>query len=495
MSLFSSIKDLSKHSVIYTIATIIQRLQGLIMLPIYTDTTIVTTKAEYGDYALVYTFIAFMNVVYLYGMDSAFMRYYFLGKSKKETVIVTSFTLLIVSSFFISAIVYFFSESISDLVFNGTGYKFFIEIAAGILFFDTLSNLPFLLLRVEERSISFTSIRIGRFIFELLLNLYFVLYLKLGVKGILYANIIAATTNFFLFVPYLYSRLRGRFNFLQAGQLVSFGLPMLPNGLAFLIVEVSDRFLMPRLLDKDILAVYSANYRLGTVMLVLVSAFRTAWQPYFLKIATDVNAKKIYSRVLTYFVLTMGMVVIAGIFLVTYVIHIPIWPGKTLVGPDYWEGVSIVPLILISYFFYGMYVNFTVGIYIRKKSHLMFIFTGLAALTNVISNLFLMPSLGMMGAGIATLLAYFIMMVSIFLVNQKIYPITYEYGRVGVILAAILIITVISYTLPLSLIVKMIILMAVPLLLWASNYFKNDEKVFILNTLRTFVGSSRQNFK
>ena len=87
------------------------------------------------------------------------------------------------------------------------------------------------------------------------------------------------------------------------------------------------------------------------------------------------------------------------------------------------------------------------------------------------------------------------MMVSIFLVNQKIYPITYEYGRVGVILAAILIITVISYTLPLSLIVKMIILMAVPLLLWASNYFKNDEKVFILNTLRTFVGSSRQNFK
>jgi O-antigen/teichoic acid export membrane protein len=484
MALFSSIKQLSRHSFVYTIATMIQRLQGLVLLPIYTDTAYVASKAAYGDYALVYTFIAFMNVVYLYGMDSAFLRYYFLGKQKKENLIFTSFFLLIFSSLVLSFFLFFFADSIAKVVFTQTGYAFFIKMAAGILLFDTLANIPFLILRAEEKSVLYTSVRIGRFLLELCLNLYFVLYLKWGVPGILYANLTAAVITFIILSPFLMPYFSGKFRLNQVRDLLAFGLPMLPNGLAFLIVEVSDRFLMPRLLDKDILGIYSANYKLGTVMLLLVSAFRTAWQPYFLKIAGETQAREVYARVLTYFVLISAMVVISGTFFVEYIVRIPIWPGKTLVGSAYWEGIYIIPLILLSYFFYGMYVNFTVGIYIRKKSHLMVIFTGLAGLVNVGSNLYLMPALGMLGAGIATLLAYFVMMASIFLVNQRIYPITYEYGRVGVILIGMLMILMLSYAVPMTFMVKFAIVVAIPVFLLLSNYFNPDEKVYVASVFR-----------
>ena len=86
MSLLAHIKNLTKHSAIYTVSTLIQRAQGLVLLPVLTDATYIATKGEYGDYVLIYTFLAFMNVFFLYGIDSAFMRYYFLGRHSREQV-------------------------------------------------------------------------------------------------------------------------------------------------------------------------------------------------------------------------------------------------------------------------------------------------------------------------------------------------------------------------------------------------------------------------
>ena len=164
MHLLAHLKNLTKHSFIYTISTLIQRAQGLVLLPILTDTTYLTTTSEYGDYALVYTFIAFMNVVYLYGIDSAFMRYYFLGRHTREQVYGSAIRILSITALITSVIIYIFAEPIAVLIFDSTDYGFFVQIAAGILFVDTLCNLPYLILRAEERSILYSGLRIGRFI-------------------------------------------------------------------------------------------------------------------------------------------------------------------------------------------------------------------------------------------------------------------------------------------------------------------------------------------
>lgn len=446
------------------------------MLPVYTDISYLASRSDYADYSLVYTFIAFMNVFYLYGLDAAFLRYFFLGKQKKEDIYFSAIQVLSITSIITSIIIYLYADSLAYLIFNESGYDFFVKMAAGILFFDTLCSLPYLILRAEEKSVHFTAIRTGRFFLELGLNLFFVVYLKWGVKGILYANLMATIINFIVLLPFQIPYLKGKFSSEAIKELLKFGLPMLPNSIAYLIVEISDRYLMPRLIDKDTLGSYSSNYRFGTLMLLLVLAFRTAWQPFFLKIANQEESKLIYARVMTYFILFASFVVLGGSLLVEYVVQIPIGAEKTLLGKAYWNGLQIIPLILFSYMLYGIYVNLTIGVYIKNKSHLMIIFTGLAALVNISSNFYLMPNFGMMGAAVATVLAYLVMVISIYIANHKIYPVKYEYVRITFILLYLVSGLVIFYYYSPNIVVRLLLIVMFPVVFLFSNFFSREEK-------------------
>jgi len=479
MTLLGQIKNLTKHSAIYTISTIIQRAEGFILLPILTDTSYLATKSEYGDYTLIYTFIAFMNVFYLYGIDAAFLRYYFLGRQKKEDIYRSAIQILSLTSILSSALIFLLAEPFSTFIFNESDYTFFVRIAAAILLVDTLCSLPYLILRAEERSVLFTVIRLGRFLLELLLDIVFVVFLKTGVKGILYANLLAALVNLLVLIPSQWHYLHGKFSFPAIRELLRFGLPMIPNGLAYLVVEISDRYLMLHLLDKDRVGEYSANHKFGTVMLLLVTAFRTAWQPFFLKVAPQPDAKKIYSRVMTYYMLGAAVVVLLGSMFIEYLVKIPIAGQTTILGREYWGGLRIIPLILLSYMLYGIYTNLMVGIYIQKKSAWMVLFTGLAAVVNISANFCLMPRYGLMGAALSALLAYFVMTASIYIANQKFYAVVYEYKRLFIICGYLAAGLILYYFIPLNVYLRILIVLALPLLLVLSNFFNAEEKVFL----------------
>ncbi len=478
------IKNLARHSSIYTISTFMQRALGFIMLPIYTDPSYLASKSQYGDLTLVYTFMAFMNIVYLYGMDSAILRYFFLGKYKRSDVYSTGFKSVVVNSFLLSFVLFWFAPQLGAFVFAGTHYAPLIRISAAILFFDSIGNLPYLVLRAEEKSLHYSAFRIGRFILEFLLNILFVVVWHKGVMGVLYANVIASFLNLLALLPYQMHYLKGKWSTEVFKILLLFGLPILPNGLAYLTVEVSDKYLMRVLLNKDLLGLYSANYKFGSLLLLVVIAFRNAWQPFFLKIAKQENARQIYARVLTYFTLVSTVVIIFGSFVIDYLVRLPLPGGKTVMGRMYWPGTKIIPIILTSYLFYGLYVNFTVGIYIRKKTKYMIIFTGLAALVNIGSNLYLMPHFGIMGAAFATLLAYLVMAISIFVANQKLYYIPYEYGRIAFILFYLAAVLAFYYAVEPGPWLRLTVLAASPILFWVLRFFRQEEWAALLRLVK-----------
>ncbi len=482
--MIEQIKNLARHSSIYTISTFMQRALGFIMLPIYTDPSYLASKSQYGDLTLVYTFMAFMNIVYLYGMDSAILRYFFLGKYKRTDVYSTGFKSVVVNSLLLSFILFWFAPQLGKFVFAGAHYAPLIRISAAILFFDSIGNLPYLVLRAEEKSLHYSAFRIGRFILEFLLNILFVVVWHKGVMGVLYANVIASFLNLMALLPYQMHYLKGKWSAEVFKILLLFGLPILPNGLAYLTVEVSDKYLMRVLLNKDLLGLYSANYKFGSLLLLVVIAFRNAWQPFFLKIAKQENARQIYARVLTYFTLVSTVVIIFGSFVIDYLVRLPLPGGKTVMGRMYWSGTKIIPIILTSYLFYGLYVNFTVGIYIRKKTKYMIIFTGLAALVNIGSNLYLMPHFGIMGAAFATLLAYLVMAISIFVANQKLYYIPYEYGRIAFILFYLAAVLAFYYAVEPGLWLRLAVLALSPILFWALRFFRQEEWAALLRLVK-----------
>lgn len=477
MSITEQIKGLAKHSSVYTVSTFIQRALGLVMLPIYTDVAYITDRSAYGDLSLAYMFIAFLNVFYLYGMDSALLRYFFLGEYKQENVYKTAIIGVLANSLFLSAILFIFSSFFGNLIFGHQTYGNFIWFIALILLFDSIGNLPYLILRAEEKSVTYSSIRVGRFLLELTLNIIFVIVLRMQVEGILYANIIASFINLLVLLPYQKKYMNGIFDKEILINLLWFGLPLLPNGLAYLVVQMSVTYLMSILIDKDTLAVFSASFKFGSIFLFIVMAFRTAWQPFFLKVAKQDNAKEIYSKIMTYFILLGIMIIIGGSLLIEYLVKLPLFFGRSFMGEQYWSGLKIIPIILTSYLFFGIYVNLTVGVFVEKKTNLMIIFTGLAAIVNVVGNIYLMPAFGIMGAAIVTLLSYFTMAVSIFIANQRIYPIPYDYARISILLLILSVILILYYVFPLPILIRLLLIILVPGILYVSGFFNVRERM------------------
>ena len=189
---------------------------------------------------------------------------------------------------------------------------------------------------------------------------------------------------------------------------------------------------------------------------------------------------------MTYYVFVAALVVIAVTMTIEYIVKIPLAPGITLLGESYWGGIQIIPVILCAYMMLGIYVNLTVGIYIEKKSEWMVIFTGLAAIVNVGSNLYLMPLIGMMGAAYAAFLAYFVMMIAIFIANHKLYPVSYEYLRIFWIILYLGLTLMLYYTIELNILIRLLLIAGLPALLALLGFFKEDEKRFLRDLLARY---------
>ena len=432
MSIIKQISNLAQHSAIYAVSTAIQKLPGFLLLPIYTNFNYIPSRSDFGEYVMIFTFIAFMNFFYTYGMDSAMLRYFFLGEKDRKTVFSSTFYVLLVTSLITTALLLLFSPALAGLILKKSSSANFIQIAGLILIFDALGNLPYLILRAEEKSIQFTVYRGIRFILELLLNILFVVVLRQGVLGILYTSLAAAVINLLIMTPIIARYLVRRVDLPLAKELLMFGLPFLPNGIAFTTIEMVDRFIVPEILGKDVLGVYGANYKFGAILLLLINAFRNAWQPFFLKISKQDNAREIYTRVLTYFWAGAAAVVLLVTLFIRDLLTFPLPGGRTMLGAAYWDGIGIIPIILLSYCFYGIYVILTPGFYIRKQSKYMIVFTGSGALVNIIANLILLPWMNSFwGAAWATLISYVTMAATIYLVSNRIYPLQIDWGRLG----------------------------------------------------------------
>jgi O-antigen/teichoic acid export membrane protein len=170
-------------------------------------------------------------------------------------------------------------------------------------------------------------------------------------------------------------------------------------------------------------------------MMLIVSMFDYAWRPFFLSHAAEPGAKKMFARVLTYFVTATSFVLLVLSFFIGDIVRIK-FSGHYLIHPSYWGGLSIVPVVLLAYLFLGVYNNLVAGIYIEKKTQKLPAITLAGAAANVAANFLLIPVMGMMGGAVATLLAYMVMAGALYVTVRQFYPVPYEWGRIGKVVLA-----------------------------------------------------------
>jgi O-antigen/teichoic acid export membrane protein len=314
-----------------------------------------------------------------------------------------------------------------------------LRYGAFIILFDSLAVLPFAVLRLEHAAKKFASLKLLNIVVTLVLNFLFILVFKLKVEGILLANLASSLLILLLLLPTIRSRFEWRYARGVMKKLLPFGLTNVPAYLGAMMVQVIDRPIVQAYLGLAVLGIYQANYRMGFTMMVFVSLFEYAWRPFFLKESrtNDERARQLFSRVFTYFMLIALVGCLFLSFALPYVVSTPIF-GHSLLRRDYLAGISIIPVVLFAYVFQGMYTNFIAGIYIKEHNKVLPFITGLGALVNVAANLYLIPRIGIMGAALATLLAYMAMAGAIYREAQKVYFIKYDWRRVGLLFAVVL---------------------------------------------------------
>jgi len=441
--MIEKIKELTKDTAIYGISTVVGRFFGFLLVPFYTN---IFSTYEFGVFSNVYAYIAFLNIIYIYGMDAAFLKYSSVTEeSNKKNVFSTSYIFVTGTTLIFSLIIFLAKGNLSDGMSIPLQYSYLLNYVILILIFDTLALVPFANLRLQRKAKKFAIIKTLNILINLSLNIYLILFLDYDIEAIFISNAVASFFSFAALIPEIIKYFLPKIDYELLKRMLKFGIPYLPASMAATIVQVIDRPILVRILGESALGIYQANYKLGIFMMLFVSMFHYAWQPFFLNNAQDANAKKLFSKILTLYLIVSSLILVFLSLFISDIAGFEVMNGRTIIGKEYLSGLYIVPVILLAYVFHGMYVNFQAGIYIEEKTKYFPIVTGAGALLNIITNILLIPVIGIMGAAIATLVSYFVMAAGLFITAQKFYKIQYEYLKIGAIFLLLIIAGVIYY--------------------------------------------------
>ncbi len=428
--MLDKIKILSKQTLIYGTSTIVGRFLNFILVPFYTN---VFPPSEYGVVAVVFAYIAFLNIVYSFGFEAGYFRFASsneIGGQKQNFT--HPFFLITVNSFIISGVILIFHSSISALI--GVKDESIVIYSAFILFFDALALIPFAFLRLKSKAKVFASIKLVNILVNVTLNLVLILVYKMGLEAVFISNLVASIVTVLLLLPYIVKNISFSYHKQLFNELWKFSIPYLPAALASMVVQTINILIMRFLVDVKTVGIYNANYKLGIFMMLIVSMFEYAWRPFFLNNAKDPNAKALFSKILTIFTGGASIVLIMLTFTIQDIIKIPLPYKGYIIGPQYWQGVIIVPIVLFAYLFLGIYTNLIAGIYIEKKTKYLPLITGLGAVLNIVTCFLLIPVWGITGSAISTLVSYVAMASYMYVVSQKFYPVKYEMNKLLLIL-------------------------------------------------------------
>ena len=428
-------KNLSKLAgqvAIYGISSVVARLLNYLLVPYYTR---IMSPAEYGVITDIYALIPFALVVLTMGMESGYFRFAAKAANDEERKRVFGTTwgiVVLVASIFLTSVLLFEAPISTALGYAGKDY---VWITALIIFLDVAGAIPFAQLRQEGRAGRYVSIRLLSVIINIGLCLWFYngqsewcrMFSTATDPGYAFvANLVASGFTFIL----LLLSCKGanlRIHPRTLKTIFLYSLPLLISGIAGTANEFIDRqmikFLMPAEESLAALGIYGAVVKIGVVMLLFTQMYRLAAEPFFLAEFKKEDFKESNAAAMKYFVL-----VSAFIFL-----FITLFSDlfALIVGPDFREGMYILPVVLMGNALSGIVLNLSFWYKQLGATTYAILITGVGLLFTVVFNILLVPSLGYMGAAVARLLCEIAMVVVSYRLGQKHYPIPYDLKRIA----------------------------------------------------------------
>ena len=421
----SKLKQLAGETVLYGLGSILPRMLNFLLVTLHTN---IFSRAEYGEITKLYAFVAFVNIVFMFGMETAYFRFATKHGADSKRIFNLAQTSVLLISVPLSFVFILFSSPIASSLGVGQHPEFITWLTL-VMLTDAIVAIPFARLRLEKKAIQFASAKIISVFILIILNYYFLKIAydpTINVGYVFLANLIA-NAFFILFFFKTLLRWRPAYDREISPTMLRYAYPVMLTGVAGMTNEMFSRLTLEwwlpdgfygTLSKKDALGVFGACYKFAVLMNLGIQAFRYAAEPFFFSNAIDRNSPKLFAKLNHYFVITCCAVLLG--------ISINLDILKYFIGEEFWIGLSIVPILLVAYLFLGVYYNFSVWFKLKDKTYYGTWITMGGALITIGVNYLLIPQFGYMGSAWAALACYLSMTIACFALGQKYYPIPYK---------------------------------------------------------------------
>jgi O-antigen/teichoic acid export membrane protein len=495
------LRRLGSESLIYGLSSVLGRFLSYLLQFMYVG---FFNPAQNGVQSAVYTYVPILSIVFLWGMDVAYMRSAAAvkdrGLEERQRAFSMSFAIVAVAGALATLLGFALAPwlaKVFNLPLDGMRYLL------AIVYTDALIAVPYAHLRMTGRAKRYAVLRLLFVGISIALNVVLIAWLRWGVEAIFISNLASNLVVLALFTGEIRRLFRPRL--LGAAEwrpLWRYALPIMPAMFAVMIVENGDRMVLNWLPErvahavygmstKDVVGIYNFNYKLGVAMLLVAQMFRMAWTPFSLQHARDPQARYLFSRVLTAVMLVCSVAFLGLALLV---------PSLTGIGfiyryptsPSYWLGLPIMPVILLGYVFSAMYAVVTAGLYIEKRTGVLPWIAGAGAAINLLICVVAVRH-SMVAVAWATPASYAVMAALGAWQSGRVYPVPFEWWRlahlgaiVGAIFAADRWLAGHGWrpTAGSTVGVKFALLAALPLLLVATRFFRPGEWEALRRALR-----------
>jgi O-antigen/teichoic acid export membrane protein len=435
----SGIKKLAGQTLWYGVPTIASRFLGYLMnlsLPL-----IFAQPSTTAELTQVYAIIPFLNVLFTYGLETAYFRYS--QDTDPQKLYDTLSISLIGSTLLFTSLLFLFKDTISAWA-GLEDHPEFTGLMAGIIFFDAISTLAFARLRQENRPKRYAFARIAGVMLNVFIVILFLAILpkylsghpgsflksiynkKIGIGYYLIGNLAGSILTFIL-LRKEFRQIRFRFDTALWKKIMRYSYPLIFVGMGGVINDMLSRLIYQHVVDlpkaqaEHELGIFGNIIRLAILITVTIQAFRMAAEPFFFNRSKEENPQRIYARVMKFFVLVCCFLFL-GISLYIDVVK---WFFLSIHREKWIEGLYVVPLFAMANILLGIYYNLSIWYKLKNKNMMGALITIVGALITIALNILLIPKFHYLGAAIATFCCYLFMMITSYVLGQKYYPVPY----------------------------------------------------------------------
>lgn len=477
----SRIRELSKGLAIYGSGDVAVQILNFLLLPLY---VVYLSKADYGVIALLAAVEAPAKLFFRWGIDGAFMRYWYdcEDEAARQRLASTLFFFLLGVNGILLVASLAAAPSLSERLLESPGYTLALQLVLLNTFAIGFTFIPFHVLRMQNRAAQFTGLTLARSVSTLLLRLALIVGLGYGVMGIVLADVLVTAVLMVVLIRWFAPLIRPVFSVDVLRASLKFGLPRVPHGFALQIMSVADRVILQWFTTLDVVGVYAMGVSFGLVPKIALGAFESAWAPFYYATAREADAKRVFTTVTTYGITVLALMTAGLSAIAADLLHV-------MTGGRFVDAAPVVVWTSIGVFFYGVYLLTSIGLNITTNTKYYPVSTAVGAAVNVGLNFLLIPAYGMLGAAWANGASYAVQSGIAYHFSQRFYPIDYEKARIARAVAAAMLAYAVARLLPdmpplaglLARGTAVIVVMGG--MLWMAGFFSADELRW-LNRLR-----------